>query len=162
MVQRLDSNLSHLARVVKQSLGREIAHLPGSGAAGGMGGGLAAFFGAQLQMGIDAVLDTVHFEELAQGADLIFSGEGKLDTQSLRGKVVIGTARRAKKMGIPLIAVVGDVGDDIEKVYHEGVSAVFSINRVAVPYEQAKMRAENDLAKTMDNLMRLLQISGSF
>ena len=162
MVQRLDSNLSHLARVVKQSLGREIAHLPGSGAAGGMGGSLAAFFGAQLQMGIDAVLDTVHFEELAQGADLIFSGEGKLDTQSLRGKVVIGTARRAKKMGIPLIAVVGDVGDDIEKVYHEGVSAVFSINRVAVPYEQAKMRAENDLAKTMDNLMRLLQISGSF
>ena len=126
--------------------------------------GAAAVFGPQKGADPQMVqrLDTVHFEELAQGADLIFSGEGKLDTQSLRGKVVIGTARRAKKMGIPLIAVVGDVGDDIEKVYHEGVSAVFSINRVAVPYEQAKMRAKNDLAKTMDNLMRLLQISGSF
>ena len=154
MVRRLDRNLAHLAGVIKRDLGKEISWIPGSGAAGGMGGGMAAFFDARLQMGIDAVLDTVHFEELAGGADLVFSGEGKLDQQSLRGKVVIGAARRAKKLGVPLIAVVGDIADDIEAVYGEGVSAVFSINRAAIPYEQAKERARSDLALTMNNLMR--------
>lgn len=162
LVQRLDRNLAHLAFRVKQDLGKEILNLPGAGAAGGMGGGVAAFLGAQLQMGIDVVLDVVRFEQLAKGADLIFSGEGKLDSQSLRGKAVIGVARRAKKLGIPLIAVVGDVGDHIEGVYDEGVSAVFSTNRVAVPYSQAKRRAKSDLALTMNNLMRGFRIFGSF
>lgn len=162
LVQRLDRNLAHLAFRVKQDLGKEILYLPGAGAAGGMGGGMAAFLGAQLQMGIDVVLDVVRFEQLAKGADLIFSGEGKLDSQSLRGKAVIGVARRAKKLGIPLIAVVGDIGDHIEGVYDEGVSAVFSTNRVAVPYSQAKRRAKSDLALTMNNLMRVFRIFGSF
>ena len=162
LVQRLDRNLAHLAFRVKQDLGKEILNLPGAGAAGGMGGGMAAFLGAQLQMGIDVVLDVVRFEQLAKGADLIFSGEGKLDSQSLRGKAVIGVARRAKKLGIPLIAVVGDIGDHIEGVYDEGVSAVFSTNRVAVPYSQAKRRAKSDLALTMNNLMRVFRIFRSF
>ncbi len=98
LVQRLDRNLAHLAFRVKRDLGKEILNLPGAGAAGGMGGGMAAFLGAQLQVGVDVVLDVVRFEQLAKGADLIFSG-GKLDSQSLRGKAVIGVARRAKKLG---------------------------------------------------------------
>ena len=111
----------------------------GAGAAGGLGYGMRAFLGARLQMGIETVLDTVRFDETVQGARLVFSGEGKIDSQSVRGKVVIGVARRTQRAGVPLIAVVGDIGDDIEEAYERGVSAIFSINLVAVPYQQAKM-----------------------
>ena len=107
-------------------------------------------------MGITTVLDALAFEQKAEGADFIFSGEGKLDTQSLRGKVVVGVARRAKAIGVPVIAVVGDIGDGIDAVYEEGVCAVFSINRVAVDFSQAKLRSRQDMALTMDNLMRFL------
>jgi glycerate kinase len=129
--------------------------MAGAGAAGGMGYGMQAFFGARMQMGIETVLDVVHFDDLARGAALVFSGEGKIDEQSLRGKVVIGVARRAKKAAVPLIAVVGDIGDNIGAAYDMGVSAIFSINRVAVPYIEARSRAKNDLALTMENIMRL-------
>ncbi len=154
MVQLLDTNLAHLAEVVKKDLGSDIINLAGAGAAGGMGGGMVAFFNSRLQMGIETVLDTVQFDSLLRDADLVISGEGKIDSQSLRGKVVIGVARRTKKEGVPLIAIVGDIGDDIEGAYAEGVSAIFSINRVAVPYKEAKLRSKSDLALTVDNLMR--------
>lgn len=156
MVKRLDEGLAHLALVVKRDLGRDILDLPGAGAAGGMGGGMAAFFGAPLQMGIETVLDAVKFDELLAGADAVISGEGRIDAQSLRGKVVIGVARRTQRTGVPLIALVGDIADDIEGIYEAGVTAVFSINRVAVPYEQAKLRSQHDLALTVDNLMRFI------
>ena len=129
-------------------------------AAGGMGGGMVALFGSTLQMGIETVLDTVGFDKLLEGADMVFSGEGKLDAQSLLGKVVIGVARRAKRAGVPLVAVVGDIGDNIEAAYDMGVSAVFSINRVAVPFREAKPRSKSDLALTMDNLMRFCRRMG--
>ena len=138
-------------------LREDVLNLPGSGAAGGMGGGMAAFFNSTLQPGIETVLDTVHFNNLLEGADLIISGEGKIDTQSLRGKVVIGVARRAKKSSVPLIAVVGDIGSDIQKAYEEGVTGIFSINRVALPYEQIKLRAKDDLRLTIDNIMYFMK-----
>lgn len=160
MVELLDAGLAHMAGIVKKDLGRDILSLHGAGAAGGMGGGMVAYFGAQLQMGIETVLDTVGFDSLLDGADMVFSGEGKIDFQSLLGKVVIGVARRTKKAGVPLIAVVGDIGDNIDAAYEAGVSAIFSINRVAVPYQQARVRAKNDLALTMDNLMRFFARMG--
>lgn len=162
MVRILDANLGHMAEIVNKDLGKDIASLPGAGAAGGMGGGMAAFFNSRLQMGIETVLDIVHFDALLKGADLVFSGEGRIDFQSLRGKVVIGVARRTKKAGIPLIAIVGDIGDNIEGVYDEGVSAIFSINRVAVPFMEARLRSESDLELTMDNLMRFLIMKTPF
>lgn len=158
MVKILDANLEHMAKIVKRDLGKDVLNLPGAGAAGGMGAGMAAFFNSRLQMGIETVLDTVKFDSLLDGADMVFSGEGKIDTQSLRGKVVIGVARRTKKAGIPLIAIVGDIGDNVEAAYQEGVSAIFSINRVAVPFKEAKLRAKSDLALTMDNLMRFISL----
>jgi glycerate kinase len=109
-------------------------------------------------LGIETVLDTVGFDSLLEGADLVFSGEGKIDSQSLRGKVVIGVARRTKKAGVPLIAIVGDIGDNIENAYTEGVSSIFSINRVAVPFEEAKLRSRNDMFLTIDNLMRFMRL----
>lgn len=157
MVEYLDNQLKAASGVIKRKLGIDISELVGAGAAGGMGGGMVAFFGSKLEMGIEVVLDTVNFDSLLPGSDLVFSGEGKIDDQTLRGKVVIGVARRAKKYGVPLIAVVGDIGDNIESIYEEGVSAIFSINRVAVPFQDAKLRADSDMMLTMDNLMRFLK-----
>ncbi|MBE6831215.1 MAG: glycerate kinase [Ruminococcaceae bacterium] len=153
----LDEQLRAAAETIRRELNADVSNLPGAGAAGGMGGGMAAFFRSRLQMGIETVLDTVRFEELLQGADMVFSGEGKIDAQSLRGKVVIGVARRAKKAGVPLVAVVGDIADDIESIYEQGVSAVFSINRVAVPFSIAKTRSRRDLRDTFDNILRLME-----
>ncbi len=158
MVKRLDANLAHMAEVIKRDLGKDVIDLAGAGAAGGMGAGMTAFLGSRLQMGIETVLDTVQFDSLLDGADIVFTGEGKIDSQSLRGKVVIGVARRTKKTGIPLIAIVGDIGDNTEAAYQEGVSAIFSINRVAVPFKEAKLRSKSDLSLTMDNLMRFITL----
>ncbi|WP_010258592.1 glycerate kinase [Treponema primitia] len=159
MVEFLDNQLRAVSETVKRELKTDVAELPGAGAAGGMGGGMVAFFGSRLQMGIETVLDTVHFDRILQGADMVFTGEGKIDFQSLRGKVVIGVARRAKKQNVPVIAIVGDIGDNIEGAYDEGVSAVFSINRVALPYKELRSRSKNDLALTMDNLLRFIRIT---
>ena len=152
------AGLAHMARIVERECGKYLLGLPGAGAAGGMGGGMAAFFDSRLQSGIDTVLELVGFDRMLKDADLVFSGEGKLDSQSLRGKTVIGVAHRAKKAGVPLIAVGGDVGDGTGAVYDPGVSAVFSINRLAVPYSEARLYAKSDLALTMDNIGRLLKL----
>ena len=154
-IKMLDAGLYHMSEIIKRDLDKDVLNLPGS--AGGMGGGMAAFFNSTLQPGIETVLDTVHFNNLLEGADLIISGEGKIDTQSLRGKVVIGVARRDKKSSVPLIAVVGDIGSDIQKAYEEGVTGIFSINRVALPYEQIKLRAKDDLRLTIDNIMYFMK-----
>ena len=151
MVKRLDNGLLHLSQIVKRDLGKDIADMPGAGAAGGMGFGVAAFFDSRLQMGIETVLDAVKFDKLLKDADMVLTGEGKMDTQSLRGKVVIGVARRAKKANVPVVAIVGDIGDNIDGAYAEGVSAVFSINRIAAPFSQAKLRCKEDLYLTVDN-----------
>ncbi|WP_195464473.1 glycerate kinase [Faecalispora jeddahensis] len=153
-VELLDAGVQHLRQIIKQTMGLDLAFVPGTGAAGAMGAGMAAFFHSRLQMGIQTILDTVQFEELAAGADMIFTGEGKLDSQSLRGKVVIGVARRAKALGVAVTALVGDIGDDMGAAYDEGVSAIFSINRVAVDFPVAKLRSRQDLSLTIDNLMR--------
>lgn len=158
MVCLLDQGLRHLAEVMHSQYGCTEEGTAGAGAAGGLGYGMRAFLGARLQMGIETVLDTVRFDETVQGARLVFSGEGKIDSQSVRGKVVIGVARRTQRAGVPLIAVVGDIGDDIEEAYERGVSAIFSINRVAVPYQQARVRAAEDLRLTVENIMRFSEI----
>lgn len=159
MIQMLDANLAHFADIIKRDLKKDIATLNGAGAAGGMGGGMVALLGGQLQMGIETVLDTVNFNTQLQGASLVLTGEGKIDAQSLRGKVVTGVARRAKQYDVPVVAIVGDVGDHIDKIYEEGVASVFSINCVAVPFSEAKLRCKQDLAFTMNNLMRFASLS---
>ena len=120
MVKFLDDGLIHLGEVIKADLGRDLTQVPGGGAAGAMGVGMMAFFDSRLQMGIETVLDTVGFDEIIADADAIFTGEGKIDSQSLRGKVVIGVARRARKQGKDVIAVVGGSDLGMEPAYEEG------------------------------------------
>ncbi len=156
MVARLDAGLRHLGQVAARCLGRDFSHLPGAGAAGGLGFGMAAFCGAQLRMGIDAVLDAVGFDSLLPGTDVVFTGEGKIDSQSVRGKVVSGVAARCRKAGVPVVAVVGQIGQGFEEMYQQGLTAVFSINRAAQPFAESRFHAGENLALTMENIARLL------
>ena len=156
MVARLDAGLRHLGQVSARCLGRDFSHLPGAGAAGGLGFGMAAFCGAQLRMGIDAVLDAVGFDSLPPGTDVVFTGEGKIDSQSARGKVVSGVAARCRKAGVPVVAVVGQIGQGFEEMYQQGLTAVFSINRAAQPFAESRFHAGENLALTMENIARLL------
>ena len=155
-VARLDAGLRHLGQVSARCLGRDFSHLPGAGAAGGLGFGMAAFCGAQLRMGIDAVLDAVGFDSLLPGTDVVFTGEGKIDSQSARGKVVSGVAARCRKAGVPVVAVVGQIGQGFEEMYQQGLTAVFSINRAAQPFAESRFHAGENLALTMENIARLL------
>ena len=156
MVARLDAGLRHLGQVSARCLGRDFSHLPGAEAAGGLGFGMAAFCGAQLRMGIDAVLDAVGFDSLLPGTDVVFTGEGKIDSQSARGKVVSGVAARCRKAGVPVVAVVGQIGQGFEEMYQQGLTAVFSINRAAQPFAESRFHAGENLALTMENIARLL------
>lgn len=156
MVARLDAGLRHLGQVSARCLGRDFSHLPGAGAAGGLGFGMAAFCGAQLRMGIDAVLDAVGFNSLLPGTDVVFTGEGKIDSQSARGKVVSGVAARCRKAGVPVVAVVGQIDQGFEEMYQQGLTAVFSINRAAQPFAESRFHAGENLALTMENIARLL------
>lgn len=153
MVRALDEGLRNLAKVARAD---ELARTAGSGAAGGMGFGMQVFFNSNLRMGIETVLDVAGFDELLPGTDYVFTGEGRIDPQSMRGKVVMGVARRAKRAGVPVIAVVGDISDGIEEAYDGGVTAIFSINRVALEHEAARKRAPRDLELTVADIVRIL------
>jgi glycerate kinase len=119
-----------------------------------MGFGVCAFLGGSLRPGVDLILDTIDFESQIKDADFIFTGEGRLDSQSLSGKAVIGIARRAK--GKPVIAVVGSVADGWENAYNEGVTAVFTTNLQPVPFEIAAKNAHKNLESTIENIARLI------
>lgn len=158
MVAELDKGLRHLARVIEESLDIHVSTIAGGGAAGAMGAGMVAFFNSRLQMGIETILDLVEFDRLIQDADLIFTGEGKIDSQSLQGKVPIGVAKRAKKANVDVIAVVGTIGEDIQEAYSLGITAIFSINPAPSPFDLAKSKSKENLALTMDNIARLLKV----
>ena len=137
-------------------MGADVSAVSGAGAAGGMGAGMVAFFGAELRSGIETVLDTVGFEKRIDGADFVFTGEGRLDSQSLRGKVVSGVAKRAKEKGVPVIAVVGGYEADLDEIYDIGVKSVFATNPLPVDFEAAKHKSEENLAATVENILRIL------
>ena len=121
-----------------------------------------ALLGAELRRGIEVVLDVVGFDTLLTDADLVITGEGRIDAQSTHGKVVGGVARRAHARGVPVFAIVGDVGDDAYGAYDVGVSAIFSINRLAVPRDEAKARSHIDYTHTLDDLLRCIRAAEQF
>lgn len=153
-VRMLDEGLAHLAAVIEKDLGRSLLTLPGGGAAGGFGAGSVAFLGARLQMGIEAVLDLTDFDRLAADAYLVITGEGRLDSQSLRGKVVVGVARRARALGVPVVALVGSSETDIAAAYDAGITAVFPINPAPTTLSEALAHARTHLAFTAENVLR--------
>ncbi|NPC94906.1 glycerate kinase [Bacillus sp. WMMC1349] len=127
MVINLDHHLKHYAQVINQELNCDTDSLPGAGAAGGLGAGLHAFLNTELKSGVDIVLDTLAFSEFIKGADLVITGEGKIDGQTIYGKTPAGVAKRASAANIPVIAFTGSLGMGWEHVYDKGISALFSI-----------------------------------
>ena len=160
MVRELDAGLRHLAALLERDTGKRVADVPGAGAAGAMGAGMLAFFNAELKPGIEAVLDAAGFDEAIRDADVVFTGEGRLDSQSLRGKVVMGVARRAAKQNKPVIAVAGGADYGVEAVYAGGVTAVFPTARLPQPFDELKPHCEENLTFTMENILRLLRTFG--
>lgn len=156
MVARMDAGLRHLAETLEKDVGMEVLTLAGGGSAGGFGAGAAAFFGGQLRMGIDVVLDLTDFDRKCRGASLVITGEGHLDSQSLRGKTVVGVARRARALGVPAAALVGGCETALDAVYAEGVSGVFPIHPALCTWPQAAARSEEDLRFTVGNLLRFM------
>lgn len=159
MVRFLDRQLAALDCAIKTYLGREVANIPGAGAAGAFGAGMVAFLGAALRPGIEAVLDVVDFDKHLEGCDLVFTGEGRLDMQSIRGKVVSGVGNRAGQKGVPVIAIVGGVTPEVEDICDDpvsGISAVFTTNRQAVAFEEARSLSRENYRHTIDHILRLL------
>jgi glycerate kinase len=153
-VERIESGLSSYSGVVARATGVDYGGTPGFGAAGGIALSLVPFLNARLAPGIDLILDRTGFDRAIEDADLVISGEGKIDAQSAGGKTLSGVARRAARAGTPVLAIVGDVGEGFEALYGEGVTAVFSTNRRAVPFEAARLTAREDLAFLMQSLLR--------
>ena len=156
MVAFLDDQLRAGAAAIRRELGVDIAEVPGAGAAGGLAGGLLAFLGATLRQGIDVVLDATGFDDLVAGADLVLTGEGRIDSQSLSGKVVVGVARRASRHGVPVIAVVGQAGEGYEGVFDLGVTRVEATSPPGRPFSQARLTAREDLVATLERLAATL------
>lgn len=142
-VEFLDAGLLNLAKRSEEYLKKDYSQCEGAGAAGGLGFALVAFLGAELRRGIDAILDITHFEEKTEGADLVITGEGKMDEQSLMGKVPFGIASRSK--GKKTIAIVGLNMADMEKVRSAGISEVIETNPLHLPFEEIKANAKEDL-----------------
>lgn len=153
----LDQALVNLARVVERDLNIHVHDLPGAGAAGGMGAGLVAFAGGKLRPGLELVFDIVDFENrLAADVDLVITGEGGINAQSLYGKVPVGVAAKAKKYKIPVIALVGSIGSGAEQVYDAGIDALMSIAPGPISLEDSIARAGELLTDASSRVMRMI------
>jgi len=162
MVRVLDANLGRLADIIENETGLRVHELPGAGAAGGLGAGLIAFCGAHIASGIDTVLDAVGFDAAVSDADLVFTGEGRIDGQSVYGKVPVGVALRAREATrgrqtkLPVIAIVGGIGPGAEAVYGYGIDAIISIVNGPMSLADAMEQTGPLLADAAERTMRLV------
>jgi glycerate 2-kinase len=158
IVKMLDENLTHYAEVLEKCLSKSVIDMPGAGAAGGLGAAVVAFLNGELKKGIDIVLDYNHFERHLNDTDMVITGEGRIDSQTIYGKAPIGVAKRAKKYDIPVIAIAGSVSFDHDAVFDHGIDAVFSIMNSATTLEEALKNGKVNVEKTSENVARLLQV----
>ncbi|GAB6137479.1 glycerate kinase family protein [Halanaerobaculum tunisiense] len=156
MVERLDQGLQQIAAVINSDLGIEVNDISGAGAAGGLGAGLLAFLEADLKSGIDIILEAINFAEKVKTADLVITGEGLIDSQTIYGKVPAGVARVAKKYSLPVIGVAGSLGPQADKVYEIGIDACFSIINRPLELEEAMEETPELLVETGANIGRML------
>ncbi len=153
-VQLLDKGLESFASVIQESTGTNVKEIPGAGAAGGLGGALMAFLGSRLTPGAEMVLDVIGFDSLAEGADLVITGEGKMDGQTLKGKAPLCVLKHASKLGIPTIAIAGMISDPI-LLKDLGYKDIICINPPGLPTEEA-MNPETARRNLHDTAVRLM------
>ncbi len=142
IVKELEAGMQNYATVVKSTLGIDPSIVVGGGAAGGIGSALSVFLNAKMNSGIDTLLDALDFDKALLDADCVISGEGRLDSQSLCGKVIYGIAKRCKQASVPLYLLVGSLGDGYEGAYDLGVKKIYSLVNDTTPLEEAILRAE--------------------
>jgi glycerate kinase len=161
MVTQLDSALNHFGRLLQQATGREVLNAPGAGAAGGMGAALLGMLNARLRPGIEIVIETLRLEEALRDADLVITGEGRLDSQSIHGKTPIGVARVAKHYGLPVIGIAGSLSKDYQVVHQHGIDAAFSVLDRVVTLEEALADAADNLEVTARNVAAVWKLAQS-
>ncbi|HKS34035.1 MAG TPA: glycerate 2-kinase [Enterobacteriaceae bacterium] len=158
MILELDRNLGHFADVIKQSLRVDVKQVPGSGAAGGMGAALMAFLGAELRSGIEIVTQALNLEEHIHDCTLVVTGEGRIDSQSIHGKVPVGVAQVAKKYHKPVIGIAGSLTRDVGVVHQHGIDAVFSVLTSIGTLEEAFRGAFDNIYRASRNIAATVRI----
>jgi glycerate 2-kinase len=157
----LDRALHNFALIVERDLGVSVLNLPGSGSAGGLGAGLIAFLNAQLRPGVKIIVEAVGLTEKLKGADLVLTGEGRIDGQTINGKTPIGVARAAKDIGLPVLAVAGGLGPGVELVYQHGIDGVTAIVDHPMGLGEAMLNAGNLIADATERMLRIYLLGRS-
>ncbi|MES0346872.1 glycerate kinase [Citrobacter koseri] len=158
MIQRLDDALTHYARLISRDLDINVFELAGGGAAGGLGAALYAFCGAELRRGIEIVTDALHLEECVADADLVVTGEGRIDSQTIHGKVPVGVAKVAKRHNKPVIGIAGSLTADVGVVHQHGLDAVFSVIYTICTLDEALENAAENVRMAARNIAATLNV----
>ncbi|MEG2290963.1 MAG: glycerate kinase [Clostridium sp.] len=158
MVKELDNNLLHFARIIKETLGRDVANIEGAGAAGGLGAALLSFLNGELKKGIDLIINHTELKDKIKGSDFVFTGEGAIDSQTIYGKTPMGVANVAKEQGVKTIAFAGKVGEGVENLYGVGIDSIFSIMQGVSTLDNALKDGKKNLELTVENVVRLINI----
>lgn len=157
MVELLDRNLRHYADIIKKDLAIDVLDAPGAGAAGGLGAGLMVFCKAKLMKGMDIVLDTINIDDRIQEADIVITGEGKLDEQTAYGKVPVGIGLRAKKYGKPVFAIAGSIAQGAELVYQQGIDSAMSAIAAPMTIDEAISESPRLIEEASERLFRIIR-----
>ena len=160
LVQQLDKALAHYAEIIHRDLDIDVLHIAGGGAAGGMGAALHAFCQAELRRGIEIVTEALALADQVQDADLVITGEGRIDSQTINGKVPIGVAKVAKQFNKPVIGIAGSLTADVGVVHQHGLDAVFSVLYTICTLDEALANAAANLRMTARNVAAVLQMGG--
>lgn len=158
MIKKLDNYMEHFARIVKRDLGKNVKGLSGAGAAGGMGAGLMVFLDGKLKPGAELVAEKLKLSEHMKDAALVITGEGSLDAQTTYGKTPIGVARVAKKFGIPVLVIAGQIGHGAEKLYEQGIDAMLSTAPRPISKEDSISNAEKLIVSASESIARIIKI----
>ena len=155
MVAMLNDGLEHFSSVIRRVTGKDVSDIPGAGAAGGLGGGFVAFLPARLERGIEMVLDAISFDERIRGASLIITGEGRVDFQTLTGKTPYGILKRARRQGIPVVAIGGSVALGEKEALEAGFAGVYAVTPSDMPLEEAMKpeTATRNIYNTVKNIL---------
>jgi glycerate kinase len=158
VIEELDKSLSYFAELIKRDLNKEVKDIPGAGAAGGLGAGLMAFLNAELRPGIEIIIEIVKIEQIIRESDLLITGEGRIDAQSVFGKVPFGLGKMAKKYNVPVIAIVGEIGEGFSQIYEYGINSIMSIISKAISIDEAMQMSKSLLKDATERMMRIIKI----
>ena len=158
MVAQLDNALLNFAEIVKKDIGKNVSEISGAGAAGGLGAGMLAFMGAELKAGVDIVLETVQLREKLSDVDLVITGEGGMDFQTVYNKAPIGVARIAGEFNIPTIAIAGLLGQNFTVVHDHGIRAATSIVDGPISLEESSERASELISNSVEESLRFISV----